>query len=51
MSRLGAASNSKVEIVKGVKEDTEVVSDTSGSIKEGMKASGAGVKAGTADKE
>lgn len=48
---LGIASNSKVEIVKGVKEGTEVVSDTSGSIKEGMKASGAGVKAGTADKE
>ena len=48
---LGIASNSKVEIVKGLKEGTEVVSDTSGSIKEGMKASDAGMKADTADKE
>ena len=48
---LGIASNSKVEIVKGIKEGTEVVSDTSGSIKEGMQASGGGAQTDATDKE
>lgn len=37
---LGVASNSKVEIKDGLKEGDEVVTDTSGTAKEGMKATG-----------
>ena len=37
---LGIASDSKVEVVKGLKKGDQVVSDTSDDIKEGMKAFG-----------
>ena len=36
---LGIASDSKVEVVKGLQEGDKVVSDTSDNIREGMKAS------------
>lgn len=38
--KLGVSSNTKVEVISGIKEGEQVVSDTSGELKEGMKATG-----------